>query len=47
MITFLYLVSLGVTSTAGETSYGIRVGFIRSYEVITTFLFIYLFVFEV
>jgi len=36
-----------VLSTVGETSYGIRVGFIESDKVFTSFLFIYLFVSEV
>jgi hypothetical protein len=46
-ITLLYLVCLDVLSTAGETSYRIRVGFVESYLVFTVFLFIYLFMSEV
>jgi len=36
-----------VLSTVGETSYGIWVGFIKLDEVLTLFLFNYLFVSEV
>ena len=37
-ITFLYLVCPDMLSTAGETSYGIRVGFVKSDVVFTVFL---------
>ena len=40
MITLLYLVCPDVLSTVGETSYGIRVGFIESDIVFTIYLFI-------
>jgi len=43
-IALLYLACPNVRSTVGETSYGIRVGFIRSDEILTTFVFIYLFI---
>jgi len=45
MITILYLVCPDVLSTVGETSYGIRVGFIESDIVFAIFLFIYVFIY--
>jgi len=42
MITLLYLVCPDVLSTVGETSYGIRVGFIESDIVFTIYLFIHI-----
>ena len=41
------LVRLEALRAVGETSYGIMVGFMGSDEVLTTCLFIYLFVSEV
>jgi len=41
----VYLVFPDILSMVGETSYGIRVGFIESNIVFTVFLFIYLFIY--
>jgi len=43
MIILLYLVCPDVLITVGETSYGIRMSFIGSDEVLAIFLFIYLY----
>jgi len=45
-ITILYLVCLSFLHAVGETSYGIRLGLIRSTHSLH-YLFMYLFVFEI
>ena len=44
-ITLLYFACPDVLSAVGETSYGMRVGFVGLDEVLTIILFIYLFIY--